>query len=429
MDVYSADWVLPVEGPPIPHGAVAVEDGLIAAVDTAAELGAGESHPGCVILPGFVNAHSHLEYAAYGGFGDGLRFREWLADHIARKARLGWDDHVAIARLGAAESLCSGITTTGDACFTGAAALALAELGLRGIVYLEVFGADERDLAARFEPNRERIEASLSDRVRLGISPHAPYTASTALYAACLGLELPIVTHLAESTAEREWLVDGSGAFAADPSLLVPPTGTTGARALAGAGLLSDRLVAVHCVTLDAEEIDLLAEHGVAVAHCPRSNAFLGCGVAPVDELLAAGVRVGLGTDSPATAPSIDMFAEMRAALAHARARAEDPGALDADTVLELATLGSATALGLADEVGSLRAGKRADICVLDLTGTPFEPVEHPAVAVVLGGTPWCVSRTIVGGITRYSRGGPEWHELRRSAAGARGRMLALRSA
>ena len=147
--------------------------------------------------------------------------------------------------------------------------------------------------------------------------------------------------------------------------------------------------------------------------------------MAPVAELRAAGVRVGLGTDSPASAPSFDMFEEMRAALALARLRASDPAALAAGNVLELATLGSARAIGLADEVGSLAPGKRADLAVLSLEGSGYLPCEDPELAVVLSGTPARVSRTMVGGVTRYQRGGSEWHELRQSAADARARMLA----
>src|SRR4029450_7840248 len=110
--VLSADWVLPVEGGPIENGAVAIEEGRIAAVGSAHELGAGTHYPDAVIAPGFVNAHSHLEYAVYGGFGDGLGdFAEWITLHIQRKGRLGWDEFVDIARLGAAECLASGITT------------------------------------------------------------------------------------------------------------------------------------------------------------------------------------------------------------------------------------------------------------------------------------------------------------------------------
>jgi 5-methylthioadenosine/S-adenosylhomocysteine deaminase len=162
--------------------------------------------------------------------------------------------------------------------------------------------------------------------------------------------------------------------------------------------------------------------------HCPRSNALLGCGIAPIAELRDAGVRVGLGTDSPASTPSFDAFDELRAAIGLARAGAGDAGALTAAEALRLATLGSAEAIGLAGDIGSLTPGKRADLCVVELAGSPFDPIEDPAVAVVLGGAPARVCRTIVDGMTRYVRGGSGWPELRRSAAAARARMLAPRS-
>ena len=126
MRILSADWVVPIEGPPIPNGAVAISDGRISAVGTAHELGSGERFPDSVILPGFVNAHSHLEYAVYAGFGDGLPFGPWLMLHIERKRQLGVEEMEAIARLGALECLRSGITTVGDASFRGAAATACA---------------------------------------------------------------------------------------------------------------------------------------------------------------------------------------------------------------------------------------------------------------------------------------------------------------
>jgi cytosine/adenosine deaminase-related metal-dependent hydrolase len=133
--VVSADWVVPVEGPPIEDGAVAVgEDGRIAAVGTSAELGEGERFPESLILPGFVNAHTHLEYAVYAGFGDGLRFGPWIALHVERKGRIDYDEMEAIARLGALECLRSGITTIGDCSFSGAAATACSDLGLGAIV-------------------------------------------------------------------------------------------------------------------------------------------------------------------------------------------------------------------------------------------------------------------------------------------------------
>jgi cytosine/adenosine deaminase-related metal-dependent hydrolase len=425
--ILSADWVLPVAGPPIRDGAVAIEDGRIAAVGPAADLGHGTRYQESAIVPGFVNAHSHLEYAVYAGFGDGLSFGPWIILHTERKARLDWDATLAIARLGAAQSLASGITTTGDASFSGAAARACAELGLRAIVYLEVFGRGTEQIADRFEANRERIADVIRDEIRLGISPHAPYTCSAELYAACLELDLPVTTHLAESEAEQEWLASGTGAWEPLAELLPDPPGETGIRHLAHHGLLDRRMTAAHCVFADEEEVDLLARHDVAVLHCPRSNAMLGCGIAPLAELRAAGLRIGLGTDSPASAPSFDIFDELRAAVMGARARERRSDALSAAEALELATLGSASALGLEDEVGSLVPGKRADLAVVSLAGSPYLPWEEPAAAVVFGGSPDRVETTIVGGKVRYERGVFEWHDLRKGAGEARARMLALR--
>jgi cytosine/adenosine deaminase-related metal-dependent hydrolase len=417
----SADWVVPVEGPPIPNGAVRIEDRRIAAVGPASDIGAGERYGDAVILPGFVNAHTHLEYAVYAGFGDGLSFAHWILVHMERKARIGVEEMEAIARAGALECLRSGITTVGDCSFSGATAAACAQLGLRAIVYLEVFGSA---LDGRFDRLRERVEPHLSDRVRLGVSPHAPYTCAPELYAACLELELPLATHLNESADELDWLAAGSGPWAALSAQLPPPLGETGIRALAERGLLSARMVAAHCVKVDADEIARLAEHDVAVVHCPRSNAVLGCGVAPLAELRAAGLRVGLGTDSPASAPSLDMFDELRAALYAARAREERPDALTAEDALELATIGAARALGLADEIGSLTPGKQADLTVLSLAGSPFLPWEDPVTATVLGGSPERVVATLVAGETRYEKGGETWPELTADARSARSRLL-----
>jgi cytosine/adenosine deaminase-related metal-dependent hydrolase len=419
----SADWVIPVEGPPIRDGAVAIEHGRVAAVGTVDELGEGERHHDAVIIPGFVNAHSHLEYAVYGGFGDGLSFAPWILLHIERKARIGVGEMEAIARVGAMECLRSGITTIGDCSFSGAAATACSELGLRAIVYLEVFGTDAAPLVGRFAENRKRIAGGLSETVVLGVSPHAPYTCSPELYAACLELGLPVATHLNESADELRWLQDGSGPWEAFASELPPPIGESGILSLARHGLLTPQLVAAHCVKLDAEEIALLAEHDVAVVHCPRSNAALGCGIAPLASLRAAGLRIGLGTDSPASAPSFDMFEEVRAALFSARAREESPEALTAAEALELATLGGAKALGIADQTGSIVVGKQADVAVLSLANSPFLPWEDPITATVLGGSPERIVATLVSGETRYERG-EAWPELTDAARSARGRLL-----
>jgi cytosine/adenosine deaminase-related metal-dependent hydrolase len=420
----SADWLVPVEGEPIRDGSVAIaDDGTIAAVGPAAHLGTGERFDGCVIVPGLVDCHSHLEYAVYAGFGDGLPFSSWIGLHVSRKSLLDLDQMRAIATDGAHECLRSGITTVGDCSFVGAAAEAAAETGLRAIVYLEVFGRDASALG-RFEEMRMRVEPVLSDRVRLGVSPHAPYTCTLELYEACAGLGLPVATHLAESVSERLYLLEGSGDWAAFSDLLVPPPGTTGIRLLAEAGLLGPTVMAAHCVDVGEEEIRLLADAGAGVAHCPRSNGYLGCGVAPLEELLAAGIPVGIATDSPASTPSFDLFEELRSAIVAARARAGRPDALSAGRALELATLGGARVLGMDAEIGSLVPGKQADLAVVSLAGSPFDPVEDPVAAVVLGGSPDRVAATLVHGEDRYRRGTSAWPDSRRAARRARSRML-----
>ncbi len=426
MRVLSADWVVPVEGAPIANGAVAVDDaGRIAAVGPAAELGDGERFADAVIVPGFVNAHSHLEYATYAGFGDGLPFPPWIGLHVARKKALDLEDMVAIARAGAAECLRSGITTVGDCSFSGAAAVACAEAGLRAVVYLEVFGEDESALAG-FEALRDRVAGSVSERVTVGISPHAPYTCTVELYRACRDLGSPLATHLSESDAELEYLLTGRGPWESIAEYLVPPLGAAAIPTLAEAGVLGPHVVAAHCVRVTDEEIGLLAELGVGVAHCPRSNALLGCGTAPLAAMIEAGVRVAVATDSPASTPSFDMFDELRTAVMMARARERRPDALLSSQALELATLGGARVLGLDDEVGSIVPGKRADLAVLSLADSSFLPWEDPVSAVVLGGSPDRIVATLVGGDERYRKGGTEWRASTSAARRARGRMLSV---
>ena len=414
----SAGWVIPVDGPPLRDAYVAWEDGLIVEVGH----GRADRHFGedALILPGIVNAHSHLEYSVYAGFGDGEPFGSWLATHIARKRVLTRAEMAAIARHGAAESLRAGITTTADYSFSGVAASAAGELGLRAIVYLEVFGADPRDAEIRFDELRAGIEEN--DLVTVGVSPHAPYTCSLEVYEWCLSLGVPVGTHLAESDGENEWLEHGTGPLSAARDVLVPPTGKRAVATLES--LLGPELLCAHCVALDESEVETLAAADVPVAHCPRSNALLGCGVAPVAALRTAGARVGLGTDSPASTPSFDPWEEMRAALAGARARERRPDALSAADVLELATLGSAAALGLDGELGSLVPGKRADLTVLSLAGSPYDPVEDPVIAAVLGGSPAGVLETTVNGKTRYLQEETAWQEVRSTASAARRRML-----
>jgi 5-methylthioadenosine/S-adenosylhomocysteine deaminase len=206
--------------------------------------------------------------------------------------------------------------------------------------------------------------------------------------------------------------------------ILVPPTGKRAVETLEP--VLGPDLLCAHCVELEPQDVALLADRDVPVAHCPRSNALLGCGIAPLSLLRDAGVRVGLGTDSPASAPSFDLFEELRTAVYLARAREARADALSAADALRLATLESARALRLDADVGTLAPGKRADLTVVSLAGSPYHPVEDPAAAVVFGGSPERVLETIVDGVTRYRSEDQEtWREVRNIASGARRRMLA----
>jgi 5-methylthioadenosine/S-adenosylhomocysteine deaminase len=378
--ILGADWVVPVDGPPIADGRVEIADGLIVRLGQGGP--ADESFPNSLILPGLVNAHSHLEYARMSGFGDGKPFTPWIEEHIRRKAAL---DHPADSLVqaidGARACLAGGITTIADCCYAGTVADAAVATGLRAIVYVEGF-SDWPNLTERVEATLDRLPDS--PLVTAGVSPHAPFTVTREDYERLIAIArrrgLPVATHILESQRETLHLDEFQ-------DLLGPDT------------------VLIHGVFLSPQDIATAAELDLPVIHCPRSNALLGCGIAPVRELLDAGLRVGLGTDSPASAMVFDMWEEMRFAVMAARARGRSADALTAAATLELATRGAARAIGLGDRVGALAAGMAADLTVLDLTGSPFLPWDDPVVAAVFGGTPNRVAISLVNGEIRYRRG------------------------
>ena len=375
-----------------------------------------------MILPGLVNAHSHLEYAVYAGFGDGRAFGGWLATHIARKRGLDGDEMVAIARLGAAESLAAGITTTADYSFSGAAAAAANELGLRAIVYLEVFGGDPAEAERRFAGLRARRRR---DRAR----PDRDL-AARALH--LLARHLPLVPlardprrHASRRERRRERV-----ARARAPARSPWPATCSSRRPGSGrsatlAPVLGPELLSAHCVTVERGRDRRARARRRPRRALPALERPARLRDRAADRDPRAGIRVGLGTDSPASTPSFDPWEEMRAAVCLARARDRRPDALDAASALKLATLGVQPRSGLEDELGSLSPGKRADITVVSLAGSAYHPIEDPTVAAVFAGTPSRVVETIVDGETRYRRGVTEWPEVRSTASAARQRMLA----
>ena len=378
--IVGADWVLPVDGPPVRDGAVRVEDGMI--VEVSGGLEPTERFEDAVILPGLVNAHTHLEYLAMAAMGDGLPFSPWIEQLIRRKRDLVRDDYLAQSHAGVHACLAGGVTTIADCSYADTVAEAAIAQGLRAIVYLEAF-SDQGDPVGLMEGRLDALPEH--PLITPGVSPHAPYTVTPEHYAELIAVarrrSIPVATHLLESdrdTRPLDEIVD----------LLGPDT------------------VAVHLVRAEAGDIAALAERGVPAVHCPRSNALLGCGTAPVPELLAAGLTVGLGTDSPASALTFDMWDEMRAAILVARARSRRPDVLGAPQVLQMATLDSARAIGLDHLVGSLTPGKRADLTVIGLGGSAFLPWEDPVTAAVYGGTADRVLLTMVDGQIRYRRDG-----------------------
>lgn len=440
-----AKWVLPVEMPPIEDGEVVIEDGEIVSVSKARGRDGSIIDLGLsAILPGLVNAHAHLEYTVLRGLLEDVPFFPWVRTLIHLKARLGVDDYLASATLGAAEMLAGGITTVADASDAGATVGALAASGQRGVVFREVFGIDRETnvenvvAAAKSKLNAmaDQVErARAMDRVQVGLSPHAPYTVNGPLFAGlsqvAIRRRLRQTIHIAESPAEEELIRNGTGPFAemfAARAIPWGPKGVSPVRYVAEQGGLDAPTLAVHCVQIDAEDAALLKEKGSAVAHCPKSNGKLGAGIAPVRMLLDAGIPVGLGTDSVVSNNVTDLFDEMRHAVYQARAAARDVRALSARDALRMATLGGAEALGMEGQIGSLARGKRADLCVVRLDGLHLTPTadDSPLAALVYGARASDVALTMVDGRVLYETG--HWQmidvaRLRAAVAQTRARL------
>jgi cytosine/adenosine deaminase-related metal-dependent hydrolase len=419
--IYCARWVVPVTAEPVRDGAVAVEETRIAGVGARAELearfpsAAVEDFGEAVILPGFVNCHTHLELTAMRGFlepeeGD---FFAWLRRvTVARRDGMNAEDLYVSAAWGAVEAARAGITCVGDASSAGAGVMsALRDAGLRGIVFQEAFGPDEREAAAQFDAVRAKVDAlrgGETSLVALGLSPHAPYSVAPPLLGmlARFAVEerLPLMMHAAESEAEQALLLEGSGIFAAAYALRgfrFDSPRTTPVRHLARVGVLDARPLLAHCVRVDEGDIELLKRHGACVAHCPKSNAKLGHGRAPLGALLGAGVRVGLGSDSVASNNTCDLLEEARFAVLASRAAGEtieEGRALGAADALRLMTRSAAEAMSLPHVTGALEEGLQADLVAVRLDAPHLTPAYDPAAALIFSSSGRDVLLTVVAG-------------------------------
>lgn len=420
--LYRADWVLPVTAPPISDGAVLVgEDGRISAVGPRKAVDAPEDTRvvdlgAAALLPGLVNVHGHAELAMFRGALEDLPFHDWIARLVgAKRSILTEADHLTAARWTAVEAIRAGMTTLACTESSVAAVEALGEAGLRGTVFLETFGPDP----AMAERSMEMLDRSVTlareratDLLRVGISPHAPYTVSDDLYRAAtryaLREGLPVAVHIAESAAERALVVQGEGAF--EPGLRArriptPPRGDSPIRLLARLGVLEARPLLIHCLDVDAEDLRLIADSGSSVAHCPVANAKLGHGVAPVEEMFDAGVVVGIGTDSVGSNNRLDLLEEARVAALLQRARLTRHDLLPPERLLRMCTLDGARALGLDDRIGALEPGRDADLCALSLRAPHLRPVVDPVAALFHSARASDVVLTIVRGNVLYERG------------------------
>ncbi len=408
---WHARWLLPVISAPIRDGAVVVQGDQIVWVGESrhAVADAHEQLGECVAMPGLVNAHSHLELTALRGFLEGLEFRDWLrALTEVRATVLSPQDISDSARLGVSEALLAGITTIADCSATGASLDAMVNAGMRGRVYLETFGPDRAQVDASMQALRTGVLALRSRTnaiVDVGVSPHAPYTVSDELLRAvaryAASESLFVATHVAESAAEDTYVRSGNGPFAERllaRGIAVLATGGSPIELLDRTGLLTERMLCVHAVHASAEDLARIASRGASVVHCPISNAKLGQGIAPVLAMRAAGIAVGLGTDSVASNDRMDLIGEARQAVLLQSLQREQPDALSAAEALHLATMGGARALGY-ERLGALAVGYQADLCAFRCDAFEAVPVYDPAVLIVhVLGSGQSAALTMVGG-------------------------------
>jgi cytosine/adenosine deaminase-related metal-dependent hydrolase len=421
--IYSARWLLPITSPVIQNGAVAFEGSDIIAVGPRTEIVSRfpdsriEDFGEAAILPGFVNAHSHLELTVMRGFLEREEndFLAWLRKLTVARLAMTAEDLLVSATCGAIEAARAGVTCLGDASSAAEPGLrALQTVGLRGIVYQESFGPDPRLADENVAKLREQIQAArlLEDgMVRVGVSPHAPYTVSgrqlELISRLALDEQIPLMMHAAESQAEELFMLAGQGAFAdalRARGIEWQAPGISSIQYLKRHGILDTRPLFAHCINVDDGDIELIKQSRAGIAHCPKSNAKLGHGRAPFAEFITYGLSVGLGSDSAASNNTCDLLEEARFATLLARLdRANDP--VSAEQALFAATLGGARAIGKDDQIGAVAPGMQADITVVSLNGAHQQPARDPADALVFASSGRDILLTVVAGKEIYRDG------------------------
>lgn len=421
-----ARYVIPVSGEPIEHGAVVTQGDKIVAVGLRAELELQYPHEEvkdygmAAIIPGFVDNHTHLEYTAMRGLIEDAPYSAWKYEVMLREPAMTRQDWEDSALFGALEAARSGITTVADITKSGASGRAANQVGLRSVIYCEVETMDRKEVdetmaraAAQISNWRATWDPAITT---VGIAPHSAYSCHPHLFKKVAEFAqdgTPVAMHLAGSVEEYQFVKYGSSMlghevrsqYDAEAPLWLP-TGVSPVRYVQQWDILhAPNVMAVHCTQVDDDDIEILAENNVSIAHCPRCNSKLSMGILPLGKMLQAGLVVGLGTDSPASSNSMDNFEEMRIGLLVQRAAFGKDHFFTAEQFLQMATIEAARALRMEDEIGSLEVGKRADIVVVDMSDSAQVPTQHPEAALVHTAHQNNVVLTVVNGEVIFERG------------------------
>lgn len=424
--LYCARWMAPISTPVVENGAVAVEGTRIAGAGSRNQMLArfpdsrlvdlGDA----ILVPGLINAHSHLELTVMRGFLEEEEhdFFAWLLKLTLARLALTAEDLRTSATWGAIEAARAGVTCVADASDSAKESMrALNEVGLRGIVYQESFGPDAKLATENVKKLKDKVGVLRdceTELVRAGVSPHSPYTVSgpqlELISEFALHEQLPVMIHAAESRSEQLLIEEGQGPFAAALRLRGIEWRTPGASSiqhLARHGALETRPLLAHCITVNDEDIATIKEKQAGVAHCPKSNAKLGHGHAPFEKFIEQGLKVGIGSDSVASNNICDLLEETRfgALMARALGNMGQRELVTAEAALFSATLGGARALGFDKETGSITEGLQADLTAVRLDGAHQQPVRDPIAALVFCSSASDVRLTMVAGKEIYRDG------------------------
>lgn len=361
-------------------GAIAIRGDEIVAIGTSEEIRAAYradrliDGQGKLVMPGLINVHTHSPMTIYRGYADDLPLIEWLYDYIFPvEAQFTNPKNVkAGTNLAIAEMLLSGTTTFNDTYyFVNDMAGVVADSGMRAILAESLidFPAPNSPTPDHGLAHTKNLIAAWKDHplVNIGVAAHTPFTASGDLIVKAKEVAVEHNAIYNIHVAETRWEVEES----------LKKHGVTPVKYLQDLGVLDKNTIASHCVHLNNDDIDIFAERDVAIGHNPQCNMKLANGVAPIQKFLDRGIRIGVGTDGVASNNDLDMFDEMRSSALSQKLSTGDPSALNARSVIEMATIMGAKAIGLGDMVGSLEVGKKADLIMLDLSRPHANPLHN----------------------------------------------------